>query len=511
MRVPGLPPAGKTIHHGATMSGLVRATRSKDWHANRDRSSAAAARTHEGPGPQHFLWFTPALGVLLGGYLFFSKSFAYLHVPGTPIFVGEIVLALGVVEALLIRSPWRHLISTSPVLKALLVSTAVGGFRLLSDFPRYQLDAARDSALWYYGIYAFLVAAAAIREPTFIPRLLSWYRRAIPWFFLWAPIAIIAAGFEALSSISVPGSTTPINSFKSGDLTVQVALALAFLWLGVDRVHGMRPVSRPTMIFLSVVGTLTVGIGASQTRGGFVAALILLAITFAFLPALRRRLIVLGVGGGLSVVLALILVLDVRLQGGSRDVSLGQLGTNVASLFGAETEDQLAGTVEWRLGYWSQVFNDLTSSRAWASGLGFGPILPERYQLVDPVIDPNQPPLRNAHNSHLTVIARVGFLGFTAWLAVWGVYCLQTIRYIRRRRRQYGRDGSWALAVWLLVAAPGFLVNAFFDPSLEGPQAAIWLYVLLGLGAAVTHVASRALPPRRTTAGSPAHQSGPIT
>jgi hypothetical protein len=45
------------------------------------------------------LWFTPALGLLLWGYLF-NKTFAYVHVPGTPVFVGEIVLAISIVEVL---------------------------------------------------------------------------------------------------------------------------------------------------------------------------------------------------------------------------------------------------------------------------------------------------------------------------------------------------------------------------------------------------------------------------
>jgi hypothetical protein len=44
--------------------------------------------------------FAIALVIVLGGYLFFNRSFAYLHVPGTPLYIGEIALALGLVQAL---------------------------------------------------------------------------------------------------------------------------------------------------------------------------------------------------------------------------------------------------------------------------------------------------------------------------------------------------------------------------------------------------------------------------
>ena len=66
--------------------------------------------------PRYFIWFTPALGLLLAGYLFFSKTFAYVHLPGTPVFIGEVVMFIGLVEAVRIPSPWRHLLRTAPVL-----------------------------------------------------------------------------------------------------------------------------------------------------------------------------------------------------------------------------------------------------------------------------------------------------------------------------------------------------------------------------------------------------------
>ena len=130
--------------------------------------------TNVGPGPgrpsHYFTWFTPALGLLLAGYLFFSKSFAYVHIPGTPLFIGEAVLGIGLVEAARMPSPWRYLLRTAPALRVVGVFVLVCAVRFTVDFPVYRLDAVRDSSIWYYAAFSFLTAAAVVSEPSFVPR-----------------------------------------------------------------------------------------------------------------------------------------------------------------------------------------------------------------------------------------------------------------------------------------------------------------------------------------------------
>jgi uncharacterized protein (DUF58 family) len=38
------------------------------------------------------------------------------------------------------------------------------------------------------------------------------------------------------------------------------------------------------------------------------------------------------------------------------------------------------------------------------------------------------------------------------------------------------------LAAWILVSVAMIQVNAIFDPTLEGPQVAFWLWLFFGLG-----------------------------
>jgi O-antigen/teichoic acid export membrane protein len=453
-------------------------------------------------GRRPFRWFTPALGLLLLGYLFLNKAFAYLHVPGTPVFVGEIVFGIGLVEATLIRVPWRRLLAQSPILKVLAVFMAACSLRLAVDLPKYRLDAVRDSAIWYYGAFAFLVAAAVIYDPTFTPRLLRWYRRVLPWFLLWAPFAIVLGQMDSFASITVPDSNTPINSFKPGDVALQVGFAIAFLWLGVGRLEGERRPVRSEML-LVILGVLTLLVAGTQNRGGLMSGVLMLGIVYLYLPSGRQRRIVLSVVLGLSILLSFAMLLDLRLHGSVRDISVRQVTTNIGSVFG-EKDSQLSGTVSWRTGYWEEVLTDLRTTGTWLTGIGFGPILPDRYT-VD-VGNTNKKdgatPLRNVHNSHLTILARGGVPAISAWLALWVVFCHQLLRAMRRRARGVGRDPIVALYVLLLAAVPAYLFNAFFDPALEGPHCAIWLFTMVGFAAAYTR--ARRAPSRLAATPGPA-------
>ena len=474
--------------------------------AGQPQAVLAAAGRPPPAAARHFRWFTPALALLLGGYLFLNKPFAYLHVPGTPVFIGEIVLAIGIVEVLQVRSPWYHLLETSPVLKALLAFMALCAARLAVDLPHYHLDAVRDSSIWYYGSFAFLVAAAVVREPTFVPRMLGWYRRVLPWFLLWAPVPVVLSQIDGLASVSVPGTSTPINSFRPNDYAVHIGIGLAFLWLGVDRMVGARP-RRSREALISVAGLLALLVAGSQSRGGFLSAVAALTITLVFLPSGRRRRIALSCTCGLLAVLALALTLNLRIEGERRDISVQQLTANLASLTGDESDEDLAGTVEWREGFWTQVLNDLLSSKAWLTGLGFGEILPERYEVDvgNTNRGPDAQPLRSVHNSHLTILARVGFPGFALWILLWLTWTTQLLRRIRRGPGGV-RDPATAAVAWLLAAPPAVLIGAYFDPSLEGPHVGIWLFAIVGLGAALTRV------PRRVpgAAGPPAAPAPPL-
>ncbi|MDX1510777.1 MAG: O-antigen ligase family protein [Nitriliruptorales bacterium] len=447
------------------------------------------------PGDQPFRAFLPTLLVILGAYLFFNRAFAWVHIPGVPVFPGELLLAVGLFQAMRVPAALRAVVGSSALARLLLAVIVVGALRTAWDIPTHGLDAVRDAAPWYYGALALILAALVITRPTSIETLSSWYRRAIPLFLLWAPIAVwLSEAYEDVAPL-IPDSETPIVAFKPPDIAVHAATALAFLWIVVEP---RSAESRRRRIVITVLGLVTVLVAGTQFRSGFVAAVVTLAGA-AWLSPQRKQL----VRSGLSLVVVIILAaqfLDVRIQLPRREISLEQITSNVLSVFDeSEDEGNLQGTVAWRLELWSRALDDLLEDEQWATGVGFGPNLADRYDFLGLRGRRSSQPLRSAHNTHLTMWTRGGLLLAALWLLFWIALLASLWRLSRARDVEGNRPLVVRLGAWVLVSLGGFLVNAFFDPSLEGPHAAVWAWSLAGLGLGTLLLARaprvRAVPP----------------
>ncbi len=146
----------------------------------------------------------------------------------------------------------------------------------------------------------------------------------------------------------------------------------------------------------------------------------------------------------------------------------------------------------WRLELWGRVLDDVANDRPLA-GFGPGPDLGERYDIVTD----EDVPLRNPHNSHIGVLARMGFVGVALWAIVWVTWTVELL-LLRGRLLARGRTMEAGIVVWLIVSVAAILVNAIFDPSLEGPQVAWWLWGFFGFGIAMDVLEKRDVLPRFT-------------
>ena len=54
------------------------------------------------------------VGPLLAGYMLFNKAFAYIHLPGTPLYVGEMVLLVGALGCLTATGYLRIVVRKPP-------------------------------------------------------------------------------------------------------------------------------------------------------------------------------------------------------------------------------------------------------------------------------------------------------------------------------------------------------------------------------------------------------------
>ena len=96
--------------------------------------------------------------------------------------------------------------------------------------------------------------------------------------------------------------------------------------------------------------------------------------------------------------------------GGGREISVNQIVDNVQSVFFSTEEDTLAGTIDWRLQWWTGIINDTFHGKNFWSGSGFGNNLAKMFGIDDGT------PNRSPHNGHLTILAREGVPGFVMWM-----------------------------------------------------------------------------------------------
>jgi hypothetical protein len=418
---------------------------------------------------------TGVMAIILAGYLLFDRAFAWLHVPGTPIFIGEVVLVFGLY--VIIQTPHLgRLVRVSRPMQLLLLFMLWGfasSFDGVSEFG--VVDTIRDSALWYYGAFAFIASVLLLYRPELWDEMVDRLTRYIP-FFLGAMLLRLAfSNFE--TSLRIPDSNVKITAHKTGGIAVNVAIALALLIIVVGPSASDQVRKRATTHTL--IGLLIIVAAGTQNRGGFVAAFVVLSVVFVI--ARHARAAMLGVLGFSLLLAILAAALDVSLQLDRRELSVGQIIENVQSVTEETSATGEANTTQWRLSFWTIVLDDMAEDRRWVAGYGFGENLALRFGFENP----NQSvPLRNPHNSHLSVLARMGLVGSTLWITLFGTWYSGLIR-ARRNFTELGEGRRAALAMWLMLAMTALLVNAFFDPTIEGPQVGILLWTLFGLGAAL--------------------------
>ncbi len=427
--------------------------------------------------------FLGALAVILVGYAFLGRAFAYLGVP--PLFVGELVLGFGVLGIVVAGGLAR--VFRSPLAWLLVLYMAWGALQTIPYVGEHGADALRDGAIWGYGMFAILSAAFILRGLS-VPGVVAAYARLLPAFACVLPLLFVAYRLFGSQIPYVPITPVGIIDMKAGDVAVHLAGVMVFLALGLHLTEERRSAQllqlRESFWWLCwLVGFLVAGTG---NRGGLLSVLMAGFVVVWMRPFASRwsRPLLLTL-----LVFTTLFVADVEIQTERRNISVQSLFMNVQSVvLTAQGETADEGTSRWRLNWWADIIDYTLFGPYFWTGKGHGVNLADAdgYQVGF------DPPLRSPHNSHMTILARSGVPGALFWLVLQGAFALSLLQAYRRRRRE-GEDWWARVNLWILAWWTAFMVNSTFDVFLEGPPGGIWFWSLLGFGIALLEAQRRGI------------------
>ncbi|HUP02326.1 MAG TPA: O-antigen ligase family protein [Gemmatimonadota bacterium] len=425
------------------------------------------------------------LWISLLGYAFADKGFAYVGF--SPLYIGEVLLLLGVLTFLL--SNGFRVVRSSPLTWLYIAFAGWGLVRTIPYITSYGLVALRDAVIWGYGVFALIVAACLIRTG-WLARVPNAYRRFLPWFICWVPIMLLARMTVQSITPTWPGTGVRMISVKPGDLEVHLAGVAAFILVGLYTWGRERDESSGLKEWLLWIGWLAGFMPAAmRNRGGMMAVFFALAVVLVLRPGRNwRKLVLVG-----TILASLALLSNLEMEfGAERELSVPQLIENIQSVFTEDVEEQrLSATRRWRLRWWETIRDDTLFGPYFWTGKGFGMSLGE-----DASVSVKEE-TRSPHNGHLTILARMGVPGAVLWLLLLGTFSVSILRAYWRARSE-GQEWWARVNLWILAYWSAFLINGSFDVYLEGPQGGIWFWSVFGVGLAALEVQRRRPAPARS-------------
>lgn len=410
---------------------------------------------------------------LLLGYVFLDRGFAYIGF--SSIFVGEVVLAISLMIALITPANLRFL--GTPAGYTLLAFLFWSVSILLLHRSGVWVNALRDSVVWAYGLYAILVASLLLRTRS-IEASVDWYARWMPWFAAWAaPALVLQAQLKPI--LPTIYEDVSILTLKAGDVSTHLAGAIAFLILGLHREYPRQSekwsLAKEAICYCGLL--LAFVTAGSRNRGGLISVLIAIVVVTIFRPNNRLARLVLPA----TIVASFLVAFDVNIPtGAGREISVNQIVENVQSVVGSSEKKVLRGSVNWRLEWWDAIVDDTIYGDRFWYGSGFGHSLAKQFGFADTTGN------RSPHNGHLTILARSGVPGFALWLIlILTIYTALARCYFTALSRNEVRAAK--INLWIMAYLTAMLVNMSFDVYLEGPQGGIWFWCLSGYAIALTY------------------------
>ena len=410
-------------------------------------------------------WWVRMLLAYLAAITIVGKGPTYIGVP--PFFWGEITLGI----SLLLIAPWLwrsgFLARNRALVMVIAVFMTVGAVETASDFHRWRLDALRDAAIWYYGLFFFVGLALASRE-AIADRAWRWLRVFWMISLVWNTADLISNHRLSQWGPVIPWRGVPLlfNSVHEAGQNLALGAVIVLCTATLRR----KPIWRAFLAPIACLGLALFAI--AQGRGmrvgiaSGVAAVLLLALARRK-PHFSMRLVTLTAAAVPVLLLA-------------STVYSGRL-LHIAHLDRFEKADPSdpVGTANWRMIWWRSLYDQVMRTDP-AFGLGFGESLhvyhPLLWHLQESFI------VRSPHNFNMTVFSRMGIVGFALWAAILALGIGGLFRRAWRgtaRGDPYAPDRRDELAFWVMMLV-ATVVNSSFGVLMEGPVLGVWFWFALG-------------------------------
>ncbi len=385
-----------------------------------------------------FLWFVFCTAA-------YTRDFAYLHWPGTPFFITDVVLLILLGSIYLLGRPGYSL-GLSPVNILLALFLGAGALSAARGFwgHRVAMVVLRDSALVVYALF-LLVGYHLFRSWLSIKRVAAWF--------------LLGATLGALNGLAwffaVPGERRFIYY---GGIYILISLAGTVVAM-VNRL--LRP--RVGLIF---VGVLCLGLALANSRSLFVSVTVLFFLamlggTSIYKKICRARLASTVVAASLLAMLVVSLFLRTEAGRDFSERSTEELASGVLN----SHQDP---TWQFRLSAWKEAWKRLEEYPL--AGEGFG--VPFTFEELPFDNDPRP------HNTFLTVLYKTGLCGFLPLVALLIYSLWRGFRSIHCHRKSH----RVALLEIALVAQIAFCLYGLANLLIESPFLASLFWVSMGLG-----------------------------
>lgn len=422
--------------------------------------------------------------IALMGLIVLGYGFANLTLPRVPLPVAHLLMFGGLLLALPGRWADIRAFFREPASWCWLGLMGLTALHLIAEAPVYGAWAVRDSSFVVEGIFllsGFLWARTQRGFPHMVRNLMVVFLVNLAYSFTWP----VSERLEAISPRSGVFLDVPLLGTYHQNFLFLILGAAYVLLLG--RTAFKWP---PLMIYIMTLGQLlwSLVFHARMVYVGIVAVMGILALTS------ERRSAVKLIGAiAISVLLIGALgVLGVQFEGRFGRTSPALLVQHVRSIFLAPDTPGIY-TAEWRLELLPQTIERWTSSASTiAVGEGFGQVL------ID-WVTPAGTPVRQPHNTHLTVLMRLGLVGLLFWLLMHARIIYVLVRSVRTSPPATIARG---FAVWMTIFYVVGMLHTTVQPWLEFSQGAIPFYTLIGFGIGLAPLIGGATAKRHRTAGA---------